>query len=81
MSGPGWAEVSGREAFRHLFALLAAYATFWLTDALGDKRLSVHSGWSRVYPPGSSRAVKSNWTASECTTKTSQTSERGPAAE
>ena len=92
MSGPGWSEVSGREAFRRLFALLAqterppivvatvpfgaehagidvdalanelagvgelfvlaAYATFWLTDALGDKRLSVHSGWTRVYPPG-----------------------------
>ncbi len=92
MSGPEWTEVSGRETFARLLALLAeterppvvvttvpfgeehagidvdalanelagvgelfwlaAHATFWLTDALGDKRLSVHSGWSRVYPPG-----------------------------
>jgi hypothetical protein len=25
-------------------------AAFWLSDALGDKTLSVHSGWTRVYP-------------------------------
>jgi hypothetical protein len=30
--------------------VLSGRATFWLTDALGDKTLSVHSGWTRVYP-------------------------------
>lgn len=30
---------------------LSPDATFWLTDRLGDRMLSVHSGWSRVYPP------------------------------
>lgn len=33
----------------HLY-LLPAESTFWLTDALGDRRLSVHSGWARLYP-------------------------------
>lgn len=33
----------------HLF-VLPATATFWLTDELGGKALSVHSGWARVYP-------------------------------
>jgi hypothetical protein len=30
--------------------VLSDRATFWLSDALGDKTLSVHSGWTRVYP-------------------------------
>lgn len=33
----------------HLF-VLPSEVTFWLTDALGSKTLSVHSGWVRVYP-------------------------------
>jgi hypothetical protein len=33
--------------------VLPAEATFWLTDRLGDRRLSVHSGWVRVYPASS----------------------------
>jgi hypothetical protein len=32
------------------FYVLPAQVTFWLTDELGDKSLSVHSGWVRVYP-------------------------------
>lgn len=30
--------------------LLSPQSTFWLTDSLGDKTLSVHSGWTRLYP-------------------------------
>jgi len=33
----------------HLFVLPAA-VTYWLTDALQSKLLSVHSGWARIYP-------------------------------
>lgn len=33
----------------HLYVLSAA-ATLWLTDELGGKALTVHSGWARVYP-------------------------------
>lgn len=33
----------------HLY-VLSAPATFWLTDHLGSKTFSVHSGWARVYP-------------------------------
>jgi hypothetical protein len=39
----------GLEGVAGLF-LLPPRATYWLTAAFGDKQLSVHSGWSRLYP-------------------------------
>jgi hypothetical protein len=33
--------------------VVTAEASFWLTDALGNKTHSVHSGWVRAYPSGS----------------------------
>jgi len=32
------------------YFVLEENATFWLTDALGSRHLSVHSGWVRIYP-------------------------------
>lgn len=47
--------VDARGVDRELGDSVAAFvltpeATFWLTDLLGGKALSVHSGWARVYP-------------------------------
>lgn len=41
----------------HLYVLSAA-ATFWLTDALGSKAATVHSGWARVYPSSASWRIE-----------------------